>query len=331
MTNDLVAVGEGLSTAQGTIIGASLAVLAAVVALLGVLITRHQTGKHFTGSQRAAREQLLRDRYSQTAAQLGSDSSAIRLAGVYAIASLADDWRDFGNDDERQVCVNVLCAYLRTPPSPSRAKDLMAAEAADHREQQVRDTAVAVIRSRAQAAREGSAAGKWSGLSFDLTGADLSQVDLTGVDLTGATLKNAHLTDAKLGDTKLGGAELGGADLSRASLGHAHLAGANLDGTDLSDAYLRHANLTDATLNAADILATKLMHADLTRADLRSAKLLHANLSGATLRDTKLDHAKLDGTDLTGATLGGTTDVSRANWEEEPIWPTGFTPPRPRR
>jgi len=45
---------------------------------------------------------------------LGSDKPpAVRLAGVYAMAGLADDW-----EENRQTCVDVLCAYLRMPYEP---------------------------------------------------------------------------------------------------------------------------------------------------------------------------------------------------------------------
>ena len=53
-----------------------------------------------------------RARYGEAAAQLGHGNAAIRLAGVYAMAQLADDWAD---PDARQQCVAVLCAYLRMP------------------------------------------------------------------------------------------------------------------------------------------------------------------------------------------------------------------------
>src|SRR5262249_17138299 len=39
-----------------------------------------------------------------------SEAPAVRLAGVYAMAGLVDDWP--GN---RQTCVDVLCGYLRMP------------------------------------------------------------------------------------------------------------------------------------------------------------------------------------------------------------------------
>jgi len=47
------------------------------------------------------------DRYITAAGQLGHDKAAVRLAGVYALARLADDW-----DEQRQVCIDVLCACL---------------------------------------------------------------------------------------------------------------------------------------------------------------------------------------------------------------------------
>lgn len=54
-----------------------------------------------------------RDRYGAAAAQLGHEDAAVRLAGVYALANLADDW-----EQKRQQCVDVLCAYLRLPWDP---------------------------------------------------------------------------------------------------------------------------------------------------------------------------------------------------------------------
>jgi hypothetical protein len=39
---------------------------------------------------------------------------AVRLAGIYSLAALADDWAENGNEDERQVCIDLLCAYFRS-------------------------------------------------------------------------------------------------------------------------------------------------------------------------------------------------------------------------
>ena len=65
------------------------------------------------------RTRTLNERFSTAAEQLGSDKpSAVRLAGVYAMAGLADDWAE-----NRQTCVDVLCAYLRLPYVPDPGED----------------------------------------------------------------------------------------------------------------------------------------------------------------------------------------------------------------
>ena len=52
--------------------------------------------------------EALAKRFQDAASQLGNANAAIRLAGVYSMARLADDWQD-----QRQTCVDVLCAYVR--------------------------------------------------------------------------------------------------------------------------------------------------------------------------------------------------------------------------
>ena len=60
------------------------------------------------------RTRTLNERFATAAEQLGFNKpSAVRLAGVYAMAGLADDWRE-----NRQTCVDVLCGYLRLPYNP---------------------------------------------------------------------------------------------------------------------------------------------------------------------------------------------------------------------
>ena len=63
------------------------------------------------------RTRTLNERFDTVAEQLGSDKPpAVRLAGVHAMAGLADDWQD-----NRQTCIDVLCAYLRMPYEPDPA------------------------------------------------------------------------------------------------------------------------------------------------------------------------------------------------------------------
>jgi len=55
------------------------------------------------------------ERFGAAAAQLGSPDPAVRIAGVYAMAGVADESTTFSR---RQQCIDVLCGYLRLPYDP---------------------------------------------------------------------------------------------------------------------------------------------------------------------------------------------------------------------
>lgn len=71
---------------------------------------------------------MFNERFTAIATQLGDDQPAVRLAGVYATAGLADDWKQ-----NRQTCVSVLCAYLRLPYDPEPGEDAAPAGRAAYR------------------------------------------------------------------------------------------------------------------------------------------------------------------------------------------------------
>jgi hypothetical protein len=72
--------------------------------------TLEEQGKQLDRTLAEQRTRTLNERFATAAEQLGSDKPAVRPAGVYAMAGLADDW-----EENRQTCVDVLCAYLRMP------------------------------------------------------------------------------------------------------------------------------------------------------------------------------------------------------------------------
>jgi ABC-type transporter Mla subunit MlaD len=74
------------------------------------------------------RTRTLNERFATAAGQLGGDKPpAVRLAGVYAMAVLADEW-----PENRQTCVDVLCGYLRMPYQPDPGQDAPRPAAARH-------------------------------------------------------------------------------------------------------------------------------------------------------------------------------------------------------
>ncbi|MGW1729897.1 pentapeptide repeat-containing protein [Streptomyces sp. NPDC001999] len=110
------------------------------------------------GDAHRADASQLAERYTTAAEQLGHDQAAVRLAGVYALARLADDWAE-----QRQVCIDVLCAYLRMPYEPDPT-------APEHKagEREVRQTIIRVIRDHLQQPDTPTA---WCEHNFDFTSA----------------------------------------------------------------------------------------------------------------------------------------------------------------
>ncbi len=173
-----------------------------------------------------------RDRYGAAAAQLGDEDAAVRLAGVYALANLADDWTE-----QRQQCVDVLCAYLRLPWDPQHdpanpvvtktVKQTLARTPAKETsttygyanqpgEVEVRKTILRVIGDHLRGpqpdpepgdvADAGPAPGPWSTLQLDFTGATLPDLSFCCVVLADVSFEGAQFT----GDAWLKGASFAG-------------------------------------------------------------------------------------------------------------------------
>jgi hypothetical protein len=100
----LIAAGVSIVSLTGTV----------VVAVVGLRTTRSLSEKTLAEQ----RLRTLNERFDTATDKLGSDkSAAVQLAGVHAIAGLADDWKE-----NRQTCIDVLCAYLRIPYEPDPGK-----------------------------------------------------------------------------------------------------------------------------------------------------------------------------------------------------------------
>jgi uncharacterized protein YjbI with pentapeptide repeats len=120
-------------------------------------------------AQRADSEQFA-VRYRTTAEQLGHDKAAVRLAGAYAMGRLADDWTA-----QRQICIDVLCAYLRMPYETDSTSE-------NYRigEREVRHTIIGIIRDHIA----GSSTDSWTGNNFDLSGAVFDGGSFAGADFS---------------------------------------------------------------------------------------------------------------------------------------------------
>lgn len=120
-----------------------------------------------------AREQNreLRARFATATDLLSSGAYAAQLTGVHELAALADDWAEFGKPWERQVCIDLLCAQLRTPRVSKSAKR------ARIEDDQLRTGIIRVIRGRTEMHRD-NGDGPWQDCNFDLSDAELPKIEL---------------------------------------------------------------------------------------------------------------------------------------------------------
>ncbi len=142
--------------------------------LLGVYAYRKQRLEE-GASVRQDEAQFL-TRYNAATEQLTHEKPTARLAGVYALARLADDW-----SHQRQQCVDVLCAYLRMPPEDEET------------DAEVRATILRVI---AEHLRGGGQASSWSDLNYNFDRAQLHDVNLDTATFSGemVTFQNTQFT-----------------------------------------------------------------------------------------------------------------------------------------
>lgn len=117
--------------------------------------------------------------------QLGDSDVAVRIAGVYAMTGIADEFRSMSR---RQQCVDVLCAYLRLPYDPMAGANHLVSQAETvdesglkvervyqfrQNDREVRRTIVQVIADHLQRSADVS----WSDCDFTFNNAVIERAD----------------------------------------------------------------------------------------------------------------------------------------------------------
>ncbi|MDQ0904023.1 hypothetical protein QFZ22_000008 [Streptomyces canus] len=144
----------------------SFGVVAGAGALVALVVAYRRQRVDEAGAHRDA-TRLHTERFSQAVDKLGSDSPAVRLGGVHALAGLADDAPD---DNLRQTCIDVLCAYLQLPFTPDPGDD-PAHQEEHHRYlalRKVRHTILRLIGDHYR--RPKGTHGSWQGCDLDFMG-----------------------------------------------------------------------------------------------------------------------------------------------------------------
>jgi uncharacterized protein YjbI with pentapeptide repeats len=161
------------------------------------------------------------ERFAAAASQLGANSAAQRLAGVYAMGALADE-----NTARRQQCIDLLCAYIRLPYDPSAgllrtvvSEHTWPVGAATGKEQRTferlpndRDVRLAIIslitfhlRPRAKVS--------WDRYDFNFTGAVFDGGDFSGAVFSRCAVSFAGVAFSG-GSVRFDGAEFSGGSVS---------------------------------------------------------------------------------------------------------------------
>ncbi|MHA3024335.1 pentapeptide repeat-containing protein [Mycobacterium sp. BMJ-28] len=308
-----------LTQPLATLLAGSVVAVAALVTFASAALGRRQTQRHFAAQHDADRERDLRDRYTAAATQIGNkESAAVRLAGVYGLAALANDWLLRHNRINAQMTVDLLRGYLRVVPT---GEDQV-------QEHEVRKTILLELKSRTNwwadsaEARHPNPPERRREPPKSLLQRMLQRLRAVVSALQerrgrGARNRSGdprHALFPKSGawqglNTDLARAWLVGADLRHIQIAGAYLADANMRSTDLTSADLElvcmsRASLVDARLVGVYARGALLDHADLSGADLRNA----------TFGEVDLEHARLIGADLTGAMFGTGTNLRGANF-----------------
>jgi hypothetical protein len=162
-------------------------VITAAGAVWGII----QAARSFRLSQIAH----LTNLFQNAARQIGESEEAVRLVGVQSMAQLADEWFE-----QRQTCVDVLCAYLR-----------VSRDAESPTPEQYRETRRTVVETLSEHLRPGRPH-SWEGCRFDLTGACLDVGDFSRASFA----KGQFIFDRVrfLGEVRFDEAQFIGADVS---------------------------------------------------------------------------------------------------------------------
>jgi hypothetical protein len=173
--------------------------------------------------QRDSERAQFAQRFGAASAQLGSPDVAVRIAGVYAMAAVADESTGY---ERRQRCIDVLCGYLRLPYDPESGSNHLTefvstttwsatAPATNIEEQrrqairqndgELRKTIVRVITRHLRSNADTS----WSANDFDFTDVLFELAPFAGTRFRGRYVSFDGATFGDNGDTEFDGAVFG--------------------------------------------------------------------------------------------------------------------------
>jgi uncharacterized protein YjbI with pentapeptide repeats len=337
-TSHGISVHDTVGVAQ--LVFASVAGAGALVALVVAYrrqrvaeVTTVEDKAHWEATADADRLRVFNERFTAIAAQLGAEQPAVRLAGVHAMAGLAEDWTE-----NQQTCIDVLCAYLRLPYDPDPGEDAVPADRAAYRaNREVRHTIIRLIGAHL---REGAAV-SWQGLNLDFTGVvfdggDFSRAEFSGgtIDFGGARFCGGEVSFAYArfsgGEVSFAGAEFSGGeiDFTRAEFsgGEIDFTGAEFSSGEVlfgaADFSGGEVSFAEAKFSGGTVIFGGARFSDgeidFTRAEFSSGRVIFgaAEFSGGEIDFTRAEFS------------GGTVDFREPYaWLQPPVFDWDGAPP----
>ena len=293
---------------------------------VGYIVIRYRDSQ---ASKRAEERELSRmvdDKMQAAINQLGAEQASTRIAGVYALAEIADmhhGGQHNGNrpdDDYRQRIVDILCGYLRSDRGRPTTDENGKPRKDGNYDKAVESTIIAVIRKHLQKERSDEQGNQvvaqtleddqlWCACSFDLHGAHIHETfDLSGATIQtsmncdnvqfhgGARFRNCIIRYGSFVDATIKNTWFDYATITGTRFGGATITGTRFTGATITGTQFDVATITDAQFDGATITGTQFDGATIT----------DARFTVATITDTWFDGATITGTRFTGATITDT-------------------------
>ena len=306
---------------------------------VGYIVIRYRDSQ---ASKRAEERELSRmvdDKMQAAINQLGSEQASTRIAGVYALAEIADTHHggqhngSRPDDDYRQRIVDILCGYLRsdrgrciTDESGKKHKD-------GNYDKAVESTIIAVIRKHLQKERFDDQRNQvvvqtleddqlWCACSLDLHGAHIHET----FDLSGATIQ----TFIDCNNVQFhGDVRFINCIIRHGLFDSATITNGIFDHATITNGIFDHATIIDAVFTGATITNTEFTGATITNTWFDVATIIHTWFDPATITNTRFDHATIINTRFTGATITNTqfngVTITSAGFDIATIINTRFT------
>jgi uncharacterized protein YjbI with pentapeptide repeats len=265
----------------------TLAQILGGLVILGGLLATYQSVNLAQQTLNLSQESQMSERYTKAVEMLGNKNIDIRIAGIFALESIANSSKTY-----HWPIMELLTAFVRKTSQAPRDKDSSKPETAgtesssdlstnDRLSEDIQLVMIVIGRR------------KWVETETKTQVLDFRHSILIGVDLANGDFRRANFAYVKFGkqrlvsiDTTAQSSQYLPLNISESNLREADLSNANLNSTILDNVSLANAKLTGATLQAASMLGTDLRGANLEGANLVSAlSVAPGNLANAGNRN----------------------------------------------